>query len=87
MNPDEALAIARGAMRGQGEEQEPWREDLPAPKPQAKPGYPGSAPSSSDDMPTGSTMLGYGREGSGLLSENFEGRAANGPPPEMKGRQ
>ena len=74
-------------MRGQGEDEDSWREDLPAPKPQAKPGYPGSGPSGPDDMPTGSTMLGYGREGSGLLSENFEGRAANTPPPEIKGRQ
>jgi pSer/pThr/pTyr-binding forkhead associated (FHA) protein len=82
-DPDEALAAARSAMRGQTEHEESWREDLPVPRPTARPGYPGSG---ADDMPTGSTMLGYGREGSGLLSEGFEGRAAKRPPPEMKGR-
>jgi pSer/pThr/pTyr-binding forkhead associated (FHA) protein len=84
-SPDEALEAARSTMRGQTEHEESWREDLPVPKPQAKPAYPGSG-AGADDMPTGSTMLGYGREGSGLLSEGFEGRGAKGPPPEMMGR-
>jgi pSer/pThr/pTyr-binding forkhead associated (FHA) protein len=87
-DPEAALEAARNEMRGEREVEDSWREDAPVPRPQARPTYPGQAGpgGGGEDVPTGSTMLGYGREGSGLMSEKSEGaRGAKGPPPELRG--
>jgi predicted component of type VI protein secretion system len=86
-DPEAALAVARGEGAGNGETMAaaaalPENWNGPFPKPQARPGFPGQSGGTGEDMPTGSTMLGYGREGSGLL---WEARSkVNGPPPEFK---
>jgi pSer/pThr/pTyr-binding forkhead associated (FHA) protein len=77
-DPETALAAARGE-RGVGASGIPEDWKGPLPKPQGRAGYPGQA--GGEDVPTGSTMLGYGREESGLA---WEDRAKlKGPPPEI----
>ena len=80
-DPEAAMEALRASGDAGGEERIPESWKGPLPKPQARPGFPGQAASGAEDVPTGSTMLGYPREGADPAAARQQPK---GPPPEMK---
>ena len=80
-DPEAAMEALRASGDAGREERIPesWRGPLP--KPQARPGFPGQSAGGAEDVPTGSTMLGYPREG---VDPGAARQQPKGPAPEMK---
>ena len=82
-DPEAALEALRASGEAGHEERMPESWKGPWPKPESRPGYPGQSSVGAEDVPTGSTMLGYRGEGA-RNGTGAQKQQPKGPPPEMR---